>query len=245
MSTSSDTASAEGFPSAAMQSVSIGGKACLLYASASPECFLIQLTARHESQNLETEVAMLRRACGERIAFLAFDVGEWAVALMPWPDEAVSKDARVGHHAADTLACIEQHLLPWLTARYGNKPCAIGGYSLGGLFALWASCSTGAFSAVAAASPSVWIRGWVHYAETHATRAQQVYLSLGDREEHCRNVRMAQVGTCIRRQGELLAEALGTENTVLEWNEGNHFNNEAQRMARAFEWCVGRFFIKS
>lgn len=221
-----------------MERIEIAGRMCLVHGADSAECFIIQPTARHEAAHLQHEVELMAQGCRRRFAFAAFDVEDWAAALMPWPDDAVSRDARVGAGARDTLAYIEQHLLPWLTAMYGRRPCIIGGYSLGGLFALWASCATMAFHSVAAASPSVWIKGWVDYAEAHATHAKQVYLSLGDREEHCRNVRMAQVGPCIRRQSELLHDALGAENTVLEWNEGNHFHNEAQRMARAFVWCM-------
>ena len=152
----------------------------------------------------------------------------------------MSRDDEVGRHSHDTLCGIEHRLLPWLASRYGARPCVLGGYSLGGLFALWASCHTSAFVAVAAASPSVWIDGWTEFAEAHAVQAVKVYLSLGDREEHCKNVRMARVGDCIRRQKVLLAAALGSENTVLEWNPGNHFHDEPQRMAKAFAWCLER-----
>lgn len=221
-----------------MQQIEIAGHVCFVHAEGPADCFLIQPTARHEIGNLEHEVELMAQAVGSRFVFVAFDVVEWAAALMPWPDDAVSRDARVGSESHQTLAYVEQHLLPWLAARHGEKPCIIGGYSLGGLFALWASCVTLSFCGVAAASPSVWIKGWVDYAEAHATHARKVYLSLGLREEHCRNVRMAQIGACIRRQSQILSVALGTDNTVLEWNEGNHFHNEAQRMARAFVWCM-------
>lgn len=223
-----------------MENVTIGGSACSLFVSGVPEVFLVQPTARHEAKHLQHEAELLARECGRGFAFMAFDVGDWAEALMPWHDDAVSRDDGVGRHSHDTLCHVERCLLPWLALRYGALSCVLGGYSLGGLFALWASCHTSAFAAVAAASPSVWIRGWTEFAETHTVQAAKVYLSLGDREEHCKNVRMARVGDCIRRQKALLTAALGSENTVLEWNPGNHFHDEPQRMARAFAWCAGR-----
>ncbi len=181
---------------------------------------------------------MLGKLCRCGFVLLTFDVGDWARALMPWPDTAVSRDAAVGLHARDTLDSVVNGLLPWLRAEYGNLPCIVGGYSLGGLFALWAAMESDAFYAVAAASPSVWIDGWAGYAQAHATMAEKVYVSLGDREEHCRNQRMQRVGDCVRMQHDLLRVQLGDERTVLEWNRGGHFGEEAERTARAFAWCM-------
>ena len=48
------------------------------------------------------------------------------------------------------VSCINS-LLPALRERYGDLPAVIGGYSLGGLFSLWAAAQTDSFRAVAAA----------------------------------------------------------------------------------------------
>ena len=82
---------------------------------------------------------------------------------------------------------------------------AVAGYSLAGLFALWASCQTNAFSACMAASPSVWFPGWIDYQAEHPQQTDIIYLSLGDKEERARNPLMSQVGNCIRRQAALMA----------------------------------------
>lgn len=79
-----------------------------------------------------------------------------------------------------------------------GKTYYIGGYSLAGLFALWAAYQTDRFSGVAAASPSVWFPGFSAYMREHRMKTGTVYLSLGDREEKTRNPVMAQVGACIR-----------------------------------------------
>ncbi len=73
-------------------------------------------------------------------------------------------------------------------------------------------------------------------------KASTVYLSLGNREEHARNKRMAAVGECIRRQHELLLNKISSSHTILEWNEGGHFNDEAARMARGFIWSYSCLF---
>lgn len=168
----------------------------------------------------------------------AFECQEWAHDLMPWHDEAVARDEEVGLHAHDTLHYVGNVLLPWMRERYGQLPCIIGGYSLGGLFALWAARETKLFSAVAAASPSLWIKHWTEYAAANALNAQAAYLSLGDREEHCRNQRMCRIGDCVRTEHRLLGELLGEEHTTLEWTTGGHFGQEAERTARAFSWCI-------
>ena len=102
------------------------------------------------------------------------------------------------HGAEETLA----ELLK--LAEDPGKNYYIGGYSLAGLFALWAACQTDLFRGVAAASPSMWFPGFLEYIKEHPIRSGRVYLSLGDREEKTRNPVMATVGDCIREGYELL-----------------------------------------
>lgn len=214
------------------------GNPCLVCSTPHPEVVLIQPTGRHERRDggLEREAAAIAAGCGRGFVLAAFDTGEWARALMPWADEAVSHNGEVGLHAHDTLAYVTDALLPWLRSHHGNLPVVIGGYSLGGLFALWAARQVDCFDGVAAASPSLWIRGWSDYAERLCVKSRQVYLSLGNREEHCRNRRMAQIGQCVRSEYALLASRMGTDNVALEWNQGGHFGEEAERTGRAFVW---------
>ena len=234
---------------------------CKLFVVGEPQVLLIQPSARHEEKNdgVQREVELIAQASGNGFAMVFFDCVEWARALMPWADDAVSRDAEVGSHAPDTLRFIEHTLLPWLRERFGALPCIIGGYSLGGLFALWAARNTDAFAAVAAASPSLWIKGWGEYAAAHpilspqATiqnsklktqnselRCSAIHLSLGDREEHCRNQRMKRIGDCVRAEYTLLCKQLSPTAVTLRWHEGGHFGAEAERTAEAFAWCMER-----
>ena len=87
-------------------------------------------------------------------------------------------------------------------------------------------------------SPSVWIAGWQDYASQHLVKSPYVYLSLGDREEHCRDKAIAQVGNNIRWEHEHLKQTLGSDHTTLEWNAGNHFVDGARRTAKGFAWCI-------
>lgn len=142
--------------------------------------------------------------------------------------------------AEETLAYIENVLLPWMRRVYGDMPCVLGGYSLGGLFALWAAYRTENFDGICAVSPSLWIKGWDAYAEGRVACADAVYLSLGDKEERARNVRMAAVGDCVRRQANRLTRQFAEGKTVFEWNRGGHFDDEPGRMARGLAWTAER-----
>ena len=142
--------------------------------------------------------------------------------------------------AEETLAYIEDVLLPCIRRAYGDMPCVLAGYSLGGLFALWAAYRTESFDGICAVSPSLWVRGWDAYAEGRVACADAVYLSLGDKEERARNVRMAAVGDCVRRQASRLTRQLAEGKTVFEWNRGGHFDDEPRRMTRGLAWTAER-----
>ena len=67
-------------------------------------------------------------------------------------------------------------------------------------------------------------------------KAKAVYLSLGDREEKTRNPVMATVDHAIRSVHETISDS--GINTILEWNQGNHFKDVDIRMAKALTWSI-------
>ena len=165
-----------------------------------------------------------------------FEVRDWTLDLMPWPDRNISREEEAGRRAQATLDFVLGSLLPELEEMYGTGlPVIIGGYSLGVLFALWASAQSDRFDAVAAASPSLWIRDWIPFVKKHPPLAAGIYLSLGEREEHVKNQAIARVGECVRETYRLLAD---TKHCALVWEEGNHFTDNDGRLARAFARCM-------
>ena len=212
--------------------------ACRLFGSEEPRCILIQPSARHENATLESEAAGIAARSPIPFVLAAFELEDWILDLMPWPDRNISREEEAGKRAQDTLSYVLLSLVPALQERYGRLPMILGGYSLGGLFALWASTQTDCFRAVAAASPSVWIKDWIPYAEKHAPMADRIYLSLGDREEHVRNQAIARVGDNLRALYGLLQRQLGPDSCTLVWEAGNHFTDNEGRLARAFSWCI-------
>ena len=218
------------------QEWTIGGKSCLLVEQDNPKCLLIWMLGNDERNDVSGMVEMIAAACDVPFVLTAFFVDDWERDLTPWPDPFLSKSPEVGKMAQKTLHSLTELVLPELIKRYGKLPVILGGYSLAGLFALWTTSEMDSFDGVAAASPSVWIRDWLSYAESHPVKAKRVYLSLGDREEKARNPVLSRVGDCVRGEYDLLKRQLGETNCTLEWNVGGHFVDADKRLAKGFVW---------
>lgn len=184
----------------------------------------------HDLAIIESEVREIERLTAAEFCLAAIKVQDWNCDLSPWKAPAVFGKEGFGGGAMRTL----EEVLKFCADR--DKTYIIGGYSLAGLFALWAAYQTDVFAAVAAASPSMWFPGFVDYMKGHEIHSKAVYLSLGDKEEKARNPVMATVGACIREASDILTDK-GID-TVLEWNPGNHFKDADLRIARAFAWTM-------
>ena len=180
--------------------------------------------------SLENEVREIEKRTSKEFRFIATKVENWNDDLSPWKAPAVFKTEDFCGGASKTL----ENIIALCADK--NRKYYIGGYSLAGLFALWAACQTDIFSGVAAASPSVWFPGFIDYMKTYKMKSQNVYLSLGDREEKTRNPVMAQIGNCIKEEYRCLLE--NGINCILEWNKGNHFKEADIRTAKAFAWIL-------
>ena len=216
----------------------INGRECFLSDAINPKYILIQTLGNHERGIFDRTTELIAESCGVPFVLAAFQVFDWNLDLTPWHDDAIDRKAEVGTKTGETLGYVTESLLPALEADYGKLPVILGGYSLGGLFALWSSMQTDRFSAVAAASPSLWIKDWLDYAKDRPVKAGKVYLSLGDQEEYVKNRSIARVGDSVRGEYELLQTQLGRENCTLVWNPGGHFQDGDKRLASAFSWCI-------
>ena len=208
-----------------------------VHSAATPQILFLQPVDEHDMELLDSQIEAMRE-CAQPFALTAFEVKDWNRDLSPWEAPPVFGKVPFGGGAENTLRFVTDCLLPVLRVRLalpeGVKLC-IGGYSLAGLFALWAATRTYVFSGVAAASPSVWFPGWLDYVKANPIQAEKVYLSLGDREERVKNPVMAMVGDCIR---ELHALLRADHTVTLEWNPGNHFQDSEKRTSKAFLWLA-------
>ena len=191
---------------------------------------LIQPVDDHDLEGIENEFAEIERRCEKDFCLIAFKVDDWNNDLSPWKAPAVFGKEDFGGGASKTL----EELLTLCDDK--EKIYYIGGYSLAGLFALWAAYQTDIFSGVAAASPSLWFPDFDGYMKKNGIMTGNVYLSLGDREEKVRNPVMATVGDRVREAHKLLKER--NVNCMLEWNNGNHFKDPDIRTAKAFAWVM-------
>ena len=220
------------------QIMQIGNRPCRIYGEAHAEYLLLQMTGEHELQSMESEVTVIAQSA-HHFLFAAIPVESWNDALSPWEAPAVWGKQGFGGNAADTLRFLTEQVMPTLKQQFHlpeNIKIILGGYSLAGLFALWASTQTNLFYGVAAASPSVWFPGWMEFEQQHPIQMQHVYLSLGDKEERTKNTVMAAVGDNIRTLHSRLAER--STDCTLEWNSGGHFKDADLRTAKAFRWTM-------
>jgi hypothetical protein len=202
------------------------------YGNVDAKTVLIQMVDDHDLAEIETEFNEIKKRVKADFLLVAVKVDDWNKDLSPWPAPAVFGNEAFGNGAESTLS----HVLE--LCRDKSRQYCIGGYSLAGLFALWAAYQTDVFSGAAAASPSAWFPGFTQYMSEHDIKCGAVYLSLGNREAKTRNAVMAQVADRITQCQEILIDK-GIPCT-LEWNEGNHFKEPGLRTAKAFAWVMDK-----
>ena len=225
----------------------------LTYGKTNAETLLIQMVDDHDLEVIEREIALIRELSGEQdFCLKAIKVHSWNDDLSPWQSPAVFGKEGFGGGAARTLEFLRDSLLSHLPDGDERLPDGerrlpggdgqkirkifLGGYSLAGLFALWAGYQTDCFDGIAAASPSIWFTNFTDYMKENRIGTEAVYLSLGDKEEKVRNPVMSRVGNAIR-EAEAILRAEGRR-CVLEWNKGNHFKEPDLRTAKGFAWLM-------
>ena len=210
-----------------------GGKTAALWPDGDPASPLILVNG------FEEETAPLREALAALGAspchLLAVGGLDWNRDLSPWEAPAAFRGEEPFSGGADAhLHLLLEEVIPWADARIGGEPAwrGIAGYSLAGLFALYALYRCGSFRRAASVSGSLWFPGFRAFAETHAFACEPdgLYLSVGDREERTRNPMLRPV----RENMEALAahwRRMGIPVTS-ELNPGNHFQDAVGRLAR-------------
>ena len=214
--------------------------AVLSFGDENADTLLLQMVDEYDLKVIEQEVSYIRELSGRQdFCLKAVQVHSWNLDLGPWPAPAVFGKEDFGDGAAQTLEYLLNKVIkedPDTASRSAGRKVYLGGYSLAGLFALWAGYQTDRFDGIAAASPSIWYPGFIDFMKERKIRTDLVYLSLGDREEKTRNPVMSTVGGRIRDAYEIL-NSTGVK-CILEWNKGNHFREPDLRTARAFAWLL-------
>jgi len=221
----------------------ICGKKCILYLNEDTEYILIQPVDENDISVLDNEVKHIEENTDRNFSFVAFKIEDWNSELTPWEMPLLRGKGNFGDGAAGTLEFIKNDLIPSLSEYISTENKEIkyilGGYSLAGLFSLWSGYQTDIFEGIAAVSPSVWYKGWIEYVGAGKPLSEKIYLSLGDTEEKTKHQILSKIGDNIRKQYEILEKSENVK-TVLEWNEGNHFQNPDIRTAKGFLWVMNK-----
>lgn len=177
----------------------------------------------------------------------------WEENFSPWCAPRVfAKGPNFGDGAQKTFDTLINHVVPRAESELAESPAyrVLVGYSLAGLFSLWAGVSqSGAphvdahaptFQRIGAVSGSFWFPGLLDYVDQQlsggAVGLTHAYLSLGDREARTPNPQIMHV----RENAEFLASKLEKAGiaSTFELNRGNHFQNVEGRMQKALDWLV-------
>ena len=164
----------------------------------------------------------------------------WNEELSPWEAEPLFKDERFLGKADEYIREMKSEIMPYVRETIGEEPLwsAIAGYSLAGLFAVYAGYQMDDFKAVASVSGSLWFPDFTEYMEAHMPfeKLTSAYFSLGSKEHKVRNPVMSQV-LDKTLQAKSILEKRGLK-TVFETNPGNHFTDPGWRMAKGIAWIL-------
>ena len=184
-----------------------------------------------------------RAANYPQFALVAISDLDWNHDMAPWDRPAAFKNGEpfIGG-ADDYLRLLVEEIMPRAEKELSGPPAwrGIAGYSLAGLFALYAICRTDLFSRVGSVSGSLWFPGMKEYLFSHAPKRRPdcVYFSLGDKESKTRNPILRSV----RQNTEDIQSFFQDKgiDTVFQLNPGNHYNHAVDRTAAGLCWLLSR-----
>ena len=183
----------------------------------------------------------LQAAGSPAVTLVAVSHLNWNHDMAPWDCPAIFRTGASCTGGADEhLRCLVGEILPTVEQTLPEPPCwrGIAGYSLAGLFAIYALYQTDCFSRAASMSGSFWFPGIMEYIHTHEmkTKPACVYFSLGDREDKARNPMLKPV----RENTEALYQyycAAGIK-TIFRLQPGNHYYHAVERTAAGLDWLL-------
>ena len=236
-----------------MEKIELGGKVC--YHTGNMEScqkILIWLMGKHEETGMEHMFGSLSPVLKEQnCLFAAWQVEDWNRELSPWKAPASFGDEDFSGRGTQSLDWLTQVCIPYFQRCFIEKglaenpegvPVFLGGYSLAGLFALWAFHETDLLSGAASCSGSLWYPGFVEYvkkkeAEGERKRCCSIYLSLGSKEAKSRNPVLSTIKECTEELYEFYRNRPDFH-AILEWNPGNHFTEPMERLLKGFRWLI-------
>lgn len=201
---------------------------------------VIYISGDHAQNQAEEVYGQARLSAGLRFDFCEVRVHDWDRFLTPWAAANCMKGRIFAGEGETLLKCFSEDIVPRIIEKFpGHRAMYLAGYSLAGLFSLWSLYESGLFDGAVCGSGSLWYPGWKEYMlQSSLTRKAEVYLSLGRREPESKHPLMKQVGEITKLQYESLQKNENVKEVTFEWNDGGHFSDVADRMARGVHWIV-------
>ena len=168
---------------------------------------------------------------------------DWNHDMAPWNNPAAFKKGKPFTGGTDNyLRLLVEEIIPKAEKELAGSPAwrGIAGYSLAGLFALYAIYRTDVFSRVGCMSGSLWFPGFKEYVFSHEPKRWPdcIYFSLGDREAKTRN----SVLKTVQENTEAIHAFYQSKDidTAFQLNPGNHFVQRIERTAAGIQWLLNR-----
>lgn len=170
--------------------------------------------------------------------FIEIFIDNWDENLSPWSINLIKRN--FAGNGKQTLNWLIKNLIPYINNIFKeHQGIYLTGYSLSGLFALWALYETDIFDGIACCSGSLWFPNWNQYIlDKKINHNALIYLSLGGKEESTKNPLMSSVGKNTRNQFQILKNNLFVKSVTLEMNPGGHFSDTATRVAKGINWLI-------
>lgn len=169
----------------------------------------------------------------------------WNNEMTPWYSEKINEKGEEFLGKADEYI---QIMLNEIIPKVKNyierdlevkiKYYIISGYSLAGLFAIYASYKTNIFSKIVSASGSLWFPKFVDFVKENkiSSNVEKIYFSLGNKESKVKNQILANVEKNTKEIEEIYKKQ-GIKTIYVE-NEGNHFKDAPLRLAKGIKWIL-------
>lgn len=183
------------------------------------------------------EGAKIWELCSKKCTLAVVTGLDWNADLSPWAAKKVFKQGEdFKGNASHFLDVLINKIIPETQKYIGVRDVTSGiaGYSLAGLFAVYAMYNCDYFNKCASVSGSLWFDDFTEYVldNKNAPKQCEWYISLGSKEHLTSNKRMAKV----KETTELLVEEWKKKyNVVYEINAGGHFTQPLERMARGID----------
>lgn len=164
----------------------------------------------------------------------------WYQDLVPWDSESIFKGDEPFVGKADLyLKLLTALIIPKVLTEHNLKPqyFALGGYSLAGLFATYASFKCDLFTKIASMSGSLWYPNFIEFVKEHHTseNLKEAFFSIGN-ENVKRNPFLCHTKEKTFEIAEIFKER-GVKTSFIQ-NEGGHQHQVPLRVKQGLDFLI-------